>query len=134
MTQVDLIPAGWSDDDFVSPRDIAAALGLSTKTLDNWTAAKRFPRPVLLGPRTRRYQVGAVRRALRKRERAKNGSAKEGGGRDGSEARPQEAARPRQGCLTQRPRKADSHQGRLAQRPTRRTGPALPQRFGGRRS
>jgi len=77
MSQVHMIPVAWSDEDYVSPAELAAALRVSTKTLDNWAAAKRFPRPVMLGPRTRRYKVGTVRKALRKMDGDSNGSGQE---------------------------------------------------------
>lgn len=52
--------AGGAAQPVLTPKDLAAQLGVSTDTLKNWRAARTGPRWFRMGPRLIRYSAAEV--------------------------------------------------------------------------
>ena len=55
---------------YLSQAEILARLGISRATLYRWISEGRFPRPLILGPRVRRWRAGVIENWLKSLERA----------------------------------------------------------------
>jgi excisionase family DNA binding protein len=55
-------PARTLDFDFVTARDVAELLCVSTRTVWRWAAAGRLPAPVRVGGRCTRWRVSDLQR------------------------------------------------------------------------
>jgi predicted DNA-binding transcriptional regulator AlpA len=51
-------------DNFLLREDVARAVGVSPRTIANWSKQGRFPPPVRLGTKTVRYPESAVRQFI----------------------------------------------------------------------
>jgi len=65
MSYASLIPHHLGDADLVRIGQLANWLGVSFRTVKNWIAAGRLPRPAQLSPRVLVWQAGTLRAALR---------------------------------------------------------------------
>lgn len=77
MSIASLIPAELSDEALVKTSEVAAWLRVSVTTVNTWAKSGRLPKPLELGPCTRKFRVGELREALCKLDgKANEGSKK----------------------------------------------------------
>lgn len=66
MAHADLIPQGYEDSKTMKLSEVAALLGVSTKTIHEWYKAGRLPTPTQVGPKTFLFRVKDLREAFQR--------------------------------------------------------------------
>lgn len=76
MSKVETDRTSLPVEPLLNKREVAQALGLSTRTLERLVSLRQFPPPLKLGPTTVRWRAQAVRAYLERQEQAAAAAAR----------------------------------------------------------